>query len=186
MTRRVHQEDLCQALAIQPTRKYETDGGPTITDVAVVLAQYSTEPEVDVARFIEANVFNWLIAGSDAHAKNYSVLHAPGALRLAPLYDVISTLPYPQLAPVGMRLAMSVNGERAVDAITGNHWRAVARAVDLPPDALILRIRELAERTLAVMEKRCGMAASDEATLAVTKRLTTPIASHIAQCLRRL
>lgn len=134
VTRRIHQEDMCQALAIQPTRKYESDGGPTLMDVATLLAQHSTEPELDVARFIEANVFNWLIAGSDAHAKNYSILHAPGGEhRLAPLYDVISTLPYPQLAPEGAKLAMSVHGERAVNAITGEHWRAVARAVELPP-----------------------------------------------------
>lgn len=185
VTRRVHQEDLCQALAIQPTRKYETEGGPTLTDVAVALAQYSTEPEVDVARFMEANVFNWLIAGSDAHAKNYSVLHAPGALRLAPLYDVITTLPYPQLTHGGKRLAMSVHGERDVDAITGNHWRAVARAVELPPGALIARIEELAERTLAAIETRRELA-DNEAARTIVERLTAPIVTHIAHCLRRL
>jgi serine/threonine-protein kinase HipA len=34
------------------------------------------------------------VGNADAHAKNFSVLHEPGgpAVRLAPLYDVLSTL----------------------------------------------------------------------------------------------
>ena len=39
-------------------------------------------------------IFNWLIAGTDAHAKNFSLLIAPGPqIRLAPLYDLASALP---------------------------------------------------------------------------------------------
>jgi serine/threonine-protein kinase HipA len=186
ITRRVHQEDLCQALAVQPTRKYETDGGPSLLAICRLLAQYSSEPDVDVARFIEANVFNWLIAGSDAHAKNYSVLHAPRELRLAPLYDVISTLPYPQLGLGGMQLAMAVDGERHVDVITGKHWRAVARAAELPEDALIARIEELGERLSMAIERRVADPALDPETRAVAERLTSPIAQHVARCLARL
>lgn len=73
---RVHQEDMCQALAIQPTRKYESDGGPGVTDVATILARHSANAMLDLARFAEANVLSWLIAAPDAHAKNYGLLHA--------------------------------------------------------------------------------------------------------------
>ena len=39
-----------------------------------------------------------LIAGTDAHAKNYAILiGAGGQIRLTPLYDVASTLPYPDI-----------------------------------------------------------------------------------------
>ena len=58
----------------------------------------SADPEADVERFLKANMFNWLIGGTDAHAKNYSFLiDADDSIRLAPLYDLSSQLPYPDL-----------------------------------------------------------------------------------------
>jgi len=40
-------------------------------------------------------IFNFLIGGTDAHAKNVSLLIAGrGQVRLAPCYDLISILPY--------------------------------------------------------------------------------------------
>jgi len=54
-------------------------------------------------------MLNWLIAGTDAHAKNYSVLIAPqGRVRLAPLYDIASVLPYPRFDLHKVKLAMKV------------------------------------------------------------------------------
>jgi serine/threonine protein kinase HipA of HipAB toxin-antitoxin module len=49
----------------------------------------------DVDRFLLALGFNWLIVGPDAHAMNYSLLIADNVVRLAPLYDIASALPYP-------------------------------------------------------------------------------------------
>jgi serine/threonine-protein kinase HipA len=187
VARRVHQEDMCQALAIQPTRKYESDGGPGLTDVAALVARHSSDAAVDIARFVEATVLNWLIAGPDAHAKNYSILHAAGPdHRLAPLYDVITALPYPRLVRGGVKLAMAVNGERAVDVITGDHWRAVARAVELPPKAVIDRIIEMGERIPAAIERVIAHPDGDEATRDIVTRLTAPIAIHVKRCLERL
>jgi serine/threonine protein kinase HipA of HipAB toxin-antitoxin module len=121
--RRVHQEDCCQALAITPTRKHESDGGPRAVAVATLLARHSSNPEVDVARFLDAMMFNWLLGGTDAHAKNFAVLHgAPGNVRLAPLYAVISALPYPSLGGASGSLAMAIHGERAIDRLDGSDW----------------------------------------------------------------
>ena len=48
-----------------------------------------------VELLMAAVTFNVLIGNGDAHAKNFSLLHDPsGALRLAPLYDLMSTLYY--------------------------------------------------------------------------------------------
>ena len=187
VVRRVHQEDMCQALAIQPTRKYESDGGPTLGDVATLLSRHSSDAAVDVARFIDANVLSWLLAGPDAHAKNYSILHSFGPdQRLAPLYDVITALPYARLARGGVKLAMSVGGERAVSAITGDHWRAVARAVELPPDLLLDRIAELGERLPAAIARVIAHPDGDDTTRTIVKRLAAPIVDHVKRCLERL
>lgn len=111
---RVHQEDFCQALGVMPQRKYQNEGGPSPIQVADVLQQHSSQPKVDRANFFLALVFNWLIGGSDAHAKNYSLLMGSAAdVRLAPLYDITSALPYPEIDRRKLKMAMKV----------GNHYR---------------------------------------------------------------
>jgi serine/threonine-protein kinase HipA len=109
---RVHQEDMCQALGIMPTKKYQNEGGPDSADCVDLLRTQSSEREADVGTFVNAIGFNWLIAGTDAHAKNYSLLIAEGPrVRLAPLYDLASVLPYDEFDIHKVKLAMKVGGE---------------------------------------------------------------------------
>lgn len=97
---RLHQEDCCQALGKVPTLKYQNEGGPSAQDIAELLRVHSSRAHEDVERFVDALAFNWLIGGTDAHAKNYSLLHASGGrVRLAPLYDLASVLPYGRFDP---------------------------------------------------------------------------------------
>src|SRR5680860_1035496 len=58
---RVHQEDMCQALAVYPRKKYEASGGPSAADIARLLSDNSTDGEADVWEFAQALVFNYLI-----------------------------------------------------------------------------------------------------------------------------
>lgn len=93
---RIHQEDICQVLAIYPSAKYENEGGPGTPRILELLRTYSSNPREDVQTFVDAIALNWLIAGTDAHAKNYSLLlGAAGKNRLAPLYDLASLLTKP-------------------------------------------------------------------------------------------
>lgn len=184
---RVHQEDMCQAMAIMPTGKYESDGGPGLTNVAAIIARHSADPTLDLARFVEANVFNWFIAAPDAHAKNYSMLHAAGPThRLAPLYDVITALPYPHMTTRGVALAMSVNGERHVSNITAKHWRAVAKAVELPTNALLERIVELGAHLPAAIDRVIDAHSKDADVRAIVTRMLDPIGTHVTRCLKQL
>jgi len=143
--RRVHQEDLCQALGIHPTRKYQNEGGPGPADVARLLrsAMRPAAAEDAVRRFADALAWNWLIAGTDAHAKNYSLLLAGPEARLAPLYDIASALPY-GTHERKLRLAMKLGGDYRVDPHR-NPWPRAARELNLDPTALTVRVRELAE-----------------------------------------
>lgn len=93
---RVHQEDLCQALGVHPSRKYESEGGPGITALNDLFDRVFTTTHARAARLVllDAIIFNWLICGTDAHAKNYGLLLEKDEVRLAPLYDIASALPY--------------------------------------------------------------------------------------------
>ncbi|WP_347338983.1 MULTISPECIES: HipA domain-containing protein [Bradyrhizobium] len=60
---RIHQEDICQAMGILPTKKYQNEGGPTSADVIEPLRTYSTDRDADLETFVSALGFNWLIGG---------------------------------------------------------------------------------------------------------------------------
>jgi serine/threonine-protein kinase HipA len=121
---RVHQEDTCQATGRYPNQKYQSDGGPSAAEIVKLLERFSDDATDDVLRFIMALAFNWVIAGTDAHSKNYSILHAPGSyVRLAPLYDLASYLPYradPNSRKV--KLAMKVGGTYRLHEIDAERW----------------------------------------------------------------
>jgi serine/threonine-protein kinase HipA len=109
-TVRLHQEDMCQALGLLPTQKYEAEGGPSVASVIALLRrQRSPRIALDVNAFVRAVLTGFLLGNSDAHGKNFSLLYDPAAgVRLAPLYDVVSTAVYDGLTP---RLAMAIGGE---------------------------------------------------------------------------
>lgn len=120
-TRRLHQEDLCQATgrSAQGHRgreKYEQYGGPTFEDMAELLDAYAEQPTEQLERLVEAMVFTVLIGNGDAHGKNLSILHpAPGTIELAPLYDTVPTALWPELKD---RAAMRINGREQLSAVT--------------------------------------------------------------------
>jgi serine/threonine-protein kinase HipA len=89
---RVHQEDGCQATATPPGLKYEEQGGPALRDLAGVLRNFG-DPR-DVTTLLRRTTFNMAVGNADAHAKNFSLLHEMDnpTVRLAPLYDVLSTI----------------------------------------------------------------------------------------------
>lgn len=119
--RRVHQEDLCQALAIDPDErnrraKYESAGGPAFKQLATLLDDYSADPATELDRLVAIVVFTVLIGNADAHGKNLALLHtSPEEVRLAPLYDTVPTVLWPKLRTDA---AMSIGGQVALADVT--------------------------------------------------------------------
>jgi serine/threonine-protein kinase HipA len=142
---RVHQEDMCQALGVNPFRKYQSEGGPTIKHIMGLLLE-SADPNVDRDRFMRAQALNFVIAGTDAHARNYSIVYAPGgAFRLAPLYDVISDLPY-AADRRDSSLAMGIDGHRLLKEILPRHWETLATGVNFDADRALGHVRDIVAR----------------------------------------
>jgi serine/threonine-protein kinase HipA len=146
--RRIHQEDTCQAPGLHPRLKYQNDGGPTSTSIAGLLRRTMPGQEADIAiiRFFEALTLNWLICGTDAHSKNYSLLLAGRQVRFAPLYDVASALPYPDMPIQKLRLAMKFGGSYLVTTRSPSMWPQVSKELGLPMDIVIERARSLMDR----------------------------------------
>ena len=188
-TLRVHQEDMCQALAVPPTMKYQSEGGPTPEQIVGLLRREVRPParaEHEIARFVDALAFNWLIAGTDAHAKNYSILLADGQVRLAPLYDIASVLPYDDMYRPKLRLAMRIGGEYRVERITARHWRRFAADNGLDPDGTIQRLHQLTERVpaaFAEVARDPSVARLDSRLPAVLSRRVADLAKHCRRTL---
>jgi serine/threonine-protein kinase HipA len=131
--RRRHQEDLCQALGVMPTRKYQREGGPDAATIAGLIEKASVLPRKEIARFGDALAFNWLIGNVDAHAKNYALtIGGGGAAALAPLYDLVSALPY-ESDPSRIAMAMTPGGEDRIRDLAmqiPDHANDVRRALE--------------------------------------------------------
>ncbi len=139
---RIHQEDMCQALGVEPVRKYQEDGGPGMKAIMALLSG-SGRPTADRRRFMAACLYNFIILGTDAHAKNYSVLIDHSHYRLAPLYDINSVLPYESRLDGSRKLAMSVGGQNKWRAIALRDWEKAADECGYPFDELVDQLTKL-------------------------------------------
>ncbi|MBZ9775151.1 type II toxin-antitoxin system HipA family toxin [Mesorhizobium sp. CO1-1-8] len=128
---RLPQEDVCQALSVPPTRKYQSEGGPGIAQI-VELLKGSDTPEDDIAVFLRACIIFWLIGATDGHAKNFSIFLSPGGrFRMTPLYDVLTAQPSldaGQIPRKKFKLSMSVGKSRhySVHEIMPRHFMQTA------------------------------------------------------------
>ncbi len=116
-TSRIHQEDLCQALGIDPSdaegrAKYASAGGPTLRQAAELLDSYAADPGAELDRLLATTTFTVLIGNADAHGKNLALLHPePERIELAPLYDTVPTTLWPRLRtdaamPIGAQISL--------------------------------------------------------------------------------
>ena len=184
---RLHQEDMCQALAVPPLRKYENEGGPGAQEIVDLLLTESSDPGTDAGLFFDALALNWAIAGTDAHAKNYSMLVSATSVRLAPLYDLISALPYPEQIPArGLKLAMRVDREYEMAKIWREHWEGLAERCDLDRGPVVQRVQEVVSALPAAVREVAREVRKDGIEHPVVDRLEEAIPRNCEDCLSRL
>lgn len=147
---RLHQEDFCQALAIPSIKKYQREGGPSIKDCFNLLREVSSLPVLDLRHLLDGVIFNFLIGNHDAHGKNFSLLYYPdGSTRLAPLYDLICTLQYPQLS---QKMAMKIGGHYDSEAIHQRQFEKLAEEAGLAKPEVLHRVSEVAKAISLAIE----------------------------------
>jgi serine/threonine-protein kinase HipA len=155
---RLPQEDCCQALAVPPSRKYQSDGGPGLVQLLGLLKGSDT-PADDQATVLKAQIFFWLIGATDGHAKNFSVFITPGGrYHLTPLYDVLTAQPSLDTAQIQrkqMKLAMSVgtNNHYRIADIQGRHFLQTADAAGVSRKLVQQSIETIADSAEAALSK---------------------------------
>jgi serine/threonine-protein kinase HipA len=146
--RRIHQEDLCQALGIDPESnrgraKYERASGPSLRQAAELLDVYAIDAQAQLDRLVATITFTVLIGNADAHGKNLALLHpAPESVALAPLYDTVPTALWPKLRTDA---AMAIGGQASLPQVSLEDIVREAQSWPHPAD----RAREVATKTIS-------------------------------------
>ncbi len=148
--RRIPQEDLCQALGVPWSRKYQSDGGPGIVDIMNFL-NASDQREQDREQFMRAQLCFFLLGAIDGHAKNFSITLLPTGFQLTPLYDVMTILPAlaaRQIESKQVKLAMSVGvaNHYRLGEIQRRHWEQTAKKAGFSVKDLHTLIQDLLEQ----------------------------------------
>jgi serine/threonine-protein kinase HipA len=152
---RLHQEDFCQALRIVPEHKYQKEGGPSLKQCFALLREVSTAPVIDLARLLDAVIYNYLVGNNDAHGKNFSLLYRGAGtesleIRLSPLYDVVSTVYYPELS---RDMAMRIGGEFSSEKVTAKNFEQLAEEAGLGKPLARGRVAELSEKVIDTLPR---------------------------------
>lgn len=181
---RLHQEDFCQALGVVSNLKYQSEGGPGFKE-AFGLIRTATSPSViNLLNLLDYAIFNTLVGNHDAHGKNYSLLYLEGGQpSLAPLYDVLCTVIYPDLTP---KMAMKIGGKYRFTELHDKHWYRFAEEVGMSKAQVRHRVIETANQ---LPNKARELAQSPDGAFLgnmVVNRIVEAIEHRCALTLKRL
>ena len=164
---RLHQEDFCQAFGVPSEMKYQNEGGISFKQAFDLIRRVSAVPVIDLQHMLNAVIFNYLIGNHDAHGKNFSLLYQEGTIRLAPLYDLLSTAYYSQLSG---KMAMKIGSKYKPEDIYPRHFAQLADEAGLTAPMVLRQVPFLADKILNELAKM---------ETAETEKLTTFIRGRI-------
>ena len=145
---RLYQEDMLQALRLNPIHKYQSDYGPTVGAIAQLLQSHAVQPAVALSTLLDWQILNYLLGNWDGHAKNLSLLYQPGqaAPMLAPCYDMVSIEYLNQflLNPWNRDMALFIGENTKPERITRTDWEIMAEELGMPPKRVLERLEEKA------------------------------------------
>ena len=143
---RLVQEDFCQALNRNSQQKYNY----SLKECFDLIRRECSHPIEDSRKLFNLVLFNGLIGNADGHAKNISLLHNENGTALAPFYDLVSTLVYPQFTK---KMPMKIAGKKRNFAhLQRHHFDSLSEEVRMKPNIVIKTALNLASRIMAVSE----------------------------------
>ncbi|MGF2944968.1 HipA domain-containing protein, partial [Mycobacterium sp. Lab-001] len=144
---RVHQEDMCQAVGLRPKDKYLI-GRPS-ERMARVLREFADSPQREMTDIYKQVVFRAIVGDEDGHGKNYSLMLHNGVVKVAPLYDSLSTLEYSELSGT---MGTKIGAQQSLATVDRQALLDEAKAMGLPARAAEQALDELATRVRSGIE----------------------------------
>lgn len=169
---RLHQEDFCQAQGIVSEQKYQKEGGPSLKQCFALLRDVSTAPVIDLVRLLDAVIYNYLVGNNDAHGKNFSLLYRGAKAEnletvLSPLYDLVSTVYYPEIS---QNMAMRIGDEYSSEKVTAKNFEQMAEEAGLGKPLVRGRVGELSQKVIDAL---------------VRVEITHPVAERVSAQIRQ-
>ncbi|PPF30971.1 type II toxin-antitoxin system HipA family toxin [Rathayibacter tritici] len=185
--RRLHQEDLGQALSTDPAKKYQRrDGGPGIGAVATLIRALALSDSQRVQtgwEFFRGVAFNSVAYCTDAHIKNYSMMLDGAHSQLAPLYDLNTIAPYlDDRSRFGARgeapqAAMSIDGEYRFDAMSDAGFAKEAKKLGVDGGRAVDEVRRLRRDLVGAFEiARDSLVTVDDDTTSFAQEVVDGVA----------
>lgn len=177
--RRLHQEDFCQALAIDRHRKHEAEGGPRFAQCLELVREASVQPLPDTRALLRWLAFCSVVGNRDNHGKNLSLVRDDrGHWRLAPFYDLVCTTAYPRLS---RRLAMHVGGRHDGGNLPAGAWEDEARTIGIKAKYLLDTVEEIAagvdDALPEVVDSIAAQLGRDDGIVAVRRAILAAVRS---------
>jgi len=146
---RIHQEDFCQLLDIEPEIKSEKEGGASLKQCFDLVRRYSINPAIDMNLLLKWVLFSYLIGHQEATAKNLAFVWTVEGPRLAPFSDIISDAVY---HGAGQPLAMCIGSEDRPSWIVTRRWESFAKEVNIKPKYVVLTLDDMARQIVGLAE----------------------------------
>lgn len=181
---RVHQEDAAQALGRPPDTRAEALQGVSTVHIADLLRRADALHE-DLWAVVDRLALAWALGLIDGHGKNTSLLLAEEQIRLAPLYDIATMLPYTTRGE-DIYLSMHVGDEPSLALIGRDHWEAHAHRLQLPASGVLQRVARIAEEAAAAATDAAADCADHPAAGTLPARFADAAAAWRAHCLDAL
>lgn len=127
-------EDGTQVLGLYPADKYRVSS----EELLEALAGWCAARPVALRDMVRQLAFAWVTGNGDVHAKNVSILRAApmGEWRVAPAYDLLSTLPYRDHT-----MALSIEGRR--DGLSRRAFQSFGQRLGLTERAVDRLLKEV-------------------------------------------
>ena len=142
-TRRIHQQDFCQALGLTSSKKYQEEGGPSLKEQYHVIKKYSNTSGRDTVQFFGWMWFNILIGNNDCHSKNLALMTTPSGPVLAPFYDLLCTSIYPEY---DKKFSYSIGGNWHWDKYEPRNFKLLANECDFSAKAIFKMGRDMIKK----------------------------------------
>ncbi len=136
-------------------------------DLANIIKKYASAWRVELLKFFDLLIFNFLFSNGDAHIKNFSLLETPdGDFKLSPAYDLINTsIHLPGDSIFALRKGLFKEGDNiacSMGIYTGNTFYDFGKRLGLPDKTIKREIDRFCAQYAKIDELISNSFLSDE------------------------
>lgn len=142
--RKLHFEEFSQLLA-KPSGDAKYDGA--YEDMARFIRETPGCIPAEAEKLFRRVLACFLTGNTDAHLKNFAMMHTAQGLRLAPAYDLVASAIYPEYQQLALAAGGAANLE--IGALKPKHILALGAGFGLPEGAIELAVRDMGGRLSA-------------------------------------